>query len=70
MKGVEKTKVHMHDRMILVVYTNQNSQLSQPTSMVKTTYYARLFQQFSFAEKFRLLRMVTMTIVISYNHLK
>ena len=52
MKGVEKTKVHMHDRMILVVYTNQNSQLSQPTSMVKTTYYARLFQQFSFAENF------------------
>ena len=25
MKGTEKTKVHMHDRMILVVYTNQNS---------------------------------------------
>ena len=52
MKGVEKTKVNMHDWMILVVYTNQKSQLSQPTSMVKTTYYARLFQQFSFAENF------------------
>ena len=24
MKVAEKTKVHMHDRMILVVYTNQN----------------------------------------------
>ena len=52
MKGIEKTKVNMHDWMILVVYTNQNSQLSQPTSMVKTTYYARLFQEFSFAENF------------------
>ena len=46
MKGVEKTKVHMHDRMILVVYTNQNSQLSQPTSMVKTTFMPGYFNNF------------------------